>query len=137
MSWRRPQEAAVKPTIISDPVTKIPVTMPLPQRHASYEVTVHILTAVALYFKMPLTQIIGTSRTKTTVHARYTAIFLIYSWTKLSLVSIGKMFDRDHSTIHTALQKMRGSLDNVDKINEYTEPLIAIEATLIDKYKVS
>jgi chromosomal replication initiation ATPase DnaA len=137
MAWRRPQEAAVKPTTISDPVTKTPVTMPLPQSPAAYEVAVYILTSVSLYFKMPLRQIIGLQRTRLSVHARYTAIFLIYSWTQLSLVSIGKMFDRDHSTVHTALQKMRDSLDSDNKINDYTEPLLAIEATLIDKYKVS
>jgi len=136
MSWRRPAEEVVHPGTITDPVTKDDqIVMMLPKSSAAYEVTVYILQTVASHFKMPLRQIIGNSRTKRTVHARYTAVFLIYSWTQLSLTNLGEIFDRDHSSIHHALQRMTDSLDTEERVNDYTEPLLVIEAALLEKYR--
>ena len=136
MSWRRSAEEVVHPGTILDPVTKDDnIMMMLPKSPVAHGIAVYVLQAVASHFKMPLRQIIGRSRSKRTVHARYTAVFLIYSWTHLSLVNIGKIFDRDHSSIFHALQRMTDSLDSDNKVNEYTDPLLVIEAALLEKYK--
>ena len=49
---------------------------------------------------------IGKRREKSVAEARHLAIYLIREMTEMSFPNIGKLFDRDHSTILTSYQKI-------------------------------
>ncbi len=49
---------------------------------------------------------IGKKREKSVAEARHLAVYLIREMTEMSLPNIGKLFDRDHSTILTSYQKI-------------------------------
>ena len=67
-----------------------------------------IIAAVAKRYGVSSEDILGVKRTKDIKTARNLAMYIIRQVTDLSLNSIGVMFDRDHSTIHsniTAVEK--------------------------------
>ncbi len=70
-------------------------------------------------------ELVGSKRTKELAQARHIAIYLIRSITEMSLPNIGKIFERDHSTIMS-------SIDNVEK-RIVTDRLFAIEINELKK----
>ncbi|MBQ9779543.1 MAG: chromosomal replication initiator protein DnaA [Clostridia bacterium] len=76
------------------------------------EVTVDkIFTAVYKKYNIKKEDIIGKSRTKEIAAARHVTVYLIRTITEMSHPSIGKLLDRDHSTVISSLdaieKKMR------------------------------
>jgi hypothetical protein len=68
----------------------------------------NILRLVSLKHGLPVAEIIGLSRKRHVVAARYEAIALIYTHCRqVSLPALGRIFTRDHTTILHALRKMR------------------------------
>lgn len=63
----------------------------------------YIIAKVANHFKFEIWQLKGTSRKFEVTKARYIAIYEIRRSTTLSSIKIGKIFNRDHSTILYAL----------------------------------
>ncbi len=72
-----------------------------------FEVTVDkIFTAVYKKYNIKKDDIIGQRRTKEIAQARHITIYLIRVITEISQPSIGKILNRDHSTINTSLDSM-------------------------------
>ena len=67
-----------------------------------------IISEVSRYFGMDESLLRGPSRSRGIVAARNIAIYLIQNITGLSTVGIGKIFERDHSTV----------LHSIDQVNE-------------------
>lgn len=67
-----------------------------------------IFTAVEKKYGIAKNDIVGKSRVKDVAQARHVAIYLIRNITEMSLPNIGKMFNRDHSTVMS-------SIDTVEK----------------------
>ncbi len=72
-----------------------------------------ILRATAQYFRLPVAELKGPSRSRRTVQARETAIYLLAVLSNKSLRQIGKILgNRDHTTISYALRKAETALEN-------------------------
>lgn len=67
-----------------------------------------IFAAVTRKYHVTKEDMIGKKRSKEIAFARHVAIYLIHDVTEMSQNSIGKMFERDHTTVIN-------SLDNIDR----------------------
>ena len=63
--------------------------------------------------------IVGSRRTKEVAAARHIAIYLVRTITEMSLPNIGKIFNRDHSTV-------MASIDLVEK-KMITDPIVRLD----------
>jgi chromosomal replication initiator protein len=66
-----------------------------------------IIAETASYFSVTLDELIGPSRSREIVNARQIAMFLCRELTDLSLPKIAQQFQRDHTTVLYADQKIR------------------------------
>lgn len=62
-----------------------------------------IFAAVYKKYNIPKEEVIGKKRNKEIAVARHVSIYLIREITEISLPNIGKIFDRDHSTVKSSL----------------------------------
>ncbi|ADE19876.1 chromosomal replication initiator protein DnaA [Mycoplasma crocodyli MP145] len=65
-----------------------------------------ILDAVSKYYKIPKKDMLGKTRKKEVIIARHIAMSLIKMHLKLTLEEIGKIFNKDHSTVINAIRKI-------------------------------
>lgn len=73
-----------------------------------------IISEVSKYFNVSEEDILGTGRMKTIANARQVAIYLVRELTKDSFPSIGKIFDKKHTTIYYSCEQMQKQL-KIDK----------------------
>ncbi len=81
-----------------------------------------IIAAVAKRYGVSSEDVLGVKRTKNIKNARNIAMYIIRQATDLSLNSIGTMFERDHSTIHS----------NITAIEKQLKTDIALENEIAD-----
>ena len=78
-----------------------------------------IFAAIQNKYDVDKEELTGKSRVKEVAQARHIAIYLIRTITEMSLPNIGKLFNRDHSTVIS-------SIDTIEKkIN--SSPAVEIE----------
>ena len=65
-----------------------------------------IINATANYFNMTAADLTGVNRTKGVTEARQISMYLIRTLTNLSLPDIGKIFNRNHSTVLVSIRKI-------------------------------
>jgi len=69
-----------------------------------------MIQAVADYFKVPLTQILGSSRQKEYRTARQVAMYLIREVLGVRLETIGQIFSKNHATVLHSCRKVEEGL---------------------------
>ncbi len=69
-----------------------------------------IFTAIYRKYNIKKEDIIGARRTKEIAAARHKAIYLVRTITEMSLPNIGKIFNRDHSTIMSSIESIEKRL---------------------------
>ena len=69
-----------------------------------------IFTAIYKKYNIKKEDIIGARRTKEIAAARHKAIYLVRTITEMSLPNIGKIFNRDHSTIMSSIETVEKKL---------------------------
>ncbi len=131
-------EGAVKKICARSYLSKEPITLPMARECIAAFVqgaeppTVtadKIVARVAKKYGVTEEEIYGRKRTKHIAHARNVSIYIIRKVTELSFPAIGKLFDRDHSTIisanDTVEQNLKGnpllSIELTDLMKEITE----------------
>lgn len=87
-----------------------------------------IITTVARYYDMPVSDLTGSSRRQPLARQRQIAMYICREHTGLSLPKIGAAFGgRDHTTVMHAVDKIRGLLpedkDVYDQVTEITQQL--------------
>ncbi len=87
-----------------------------------------VFTAVEKKYGVSKSDLVGKSRVKEVAQARHITIHLIRTLTEMSLPAIGKLFNRDHSTVLS-------SLDTVDKKMASSSAFEAEINTLIKEIK--
>ena len=93
-----------------------------------------ILLAVASYFDITSTEIIGKSQSQRHTFPRQISIYLCRTILKLSFTQIGKIFSRDHSTAVTAVKQIKTKLENKDKeLQDALKQIEAIAMASLDK----
>ena len=78
-----------------------------------------VFSAVYKRYNIKKEEIIGTRRTKEIAAARHIAIYLVRTITEMSLPNIGKIFNRDHSTVLSSIEAAEKKLRN--------DPILEIE----------
>lgn len=78
-----------------------------------------IIQCVSSYFGLTREELLGRCRRKEISNPRKVAMYLARNHTSLSLPALGQAFDRDHTTIMSAVQSIRNDVknDNELKIN--------------------
>jgi chromosomal replication initiator protein len=69
-----------------------------------------IFTAIYKKYNVKKEDIVGARRTKEIAAARHKAIYLVRTITEMSLPNIGKIFNRDHSTIMSSIEAVEKKL---------------------------
>ena len=104
----RQLEGAVKRISAQHKLTGMPITVDMAIRCLSDQVvgsepasvTVDkILSEVGAHFRLPVSDLKSRKQTSSVATARHVAIYLIRELTDLSLPAIGRLFNRDHTTI--------------------------------------
>ena len=70
-----------------------------------------IINATANYFNMTEADLTGVNRTKGVTEARQISMYLIRTLTNLSLPDIGKIFNRNHSTVLVSIRKIESQIE--------------------------
>jgi chromosomal replication initiator protein len=65
-----------------------------------------ILSETASYFSLTRADLVGKSRSRPLTNARHVAMYLVRECTGLSLLKIGELFERDHTTVMHGLKKV-------------------------------
>ena len=76
-----------------------------------------ILEVTARKYDVTVENILGKSRTKAIKTARNVSMYVIKKVLDLSLDDIGKMMDRDHSTVHSNIKNIETEIKTDDKLN--------------------
>ena len=84
-----------------------------------------IFAAVYKKYDISRDDLVGKKRTKEIAKARHVAIYLIRDITEMSYPNIGKIFDRDHTTILSSLDVVAKSIT--------TDPLYAADIEYLKK----
>lgn len=82
-----------------------------------------ILNQVTAEFGVSINDLTGRLRDREFVVPRQIAMFLIKEHTKMSLVEIGKMFNRDHSTVIYSIRTVRDLLETNKVFREKYEQI--------------
>lgn len=86
-----------------------------------------IITIVANYYKVSVQNIMSSKRNKEIAFPRMVAIYLCRELTDLSLPSLGKLFNKDHSSIFYANSKIASLVtENENNIKDNLEDIKAI-----------
>ena len=76
-----------------------------------------ILSVTARKYDVTVEDILGKGRTKNIKTARNVSMYVISKVLGLSLNDIGKMLDRDHSTVHSNIKAVENEIRINDKLN--------------------
>lgn len=89
-----------------------------------------ILMLLSKRYGMSVEEIKGKRRNANIVYVRHMAIYLILEYTDLTLIKVGKIFDRDHSTIHTA---RNGVAERIKTDPDFSKDMQEIKAEIEEK----
>lgn len=84
-----------------------------------------IIKAVCSYYGMSEDVVLGKRRLSEIILARHAAEYLLYTYAKMTLKSIGRIFNAHHSTVITARDNIQGMLD-AKHANHWQEDIPAI-----------
>ena len=83
-----------------------------------------ILTAVSKKYGVSVEDIKSKKKTDSIANARHTSIYIIRKLTDLSLKEIGKIFERDHSTIISSINKIEINIKTIRNYESDMDKLI-------------
>ena len=83
-----------------------------------------MLREVSEQYGISVEDLTSKRKTDTIANARHTAIYLIRTLTDVSLKKIGEIFNRDHSTVLSSLQKSELNIKTVNGYDETVQRLI-------------
>ena len=75
---------------------------------------INVLKKVAQYFGVSLEDLLGQSRKKDFALPRHLSMFFLHCEEKLSLTRIGTLFNRDHTSILYAAEKIKKAISKKD-----------------------
>jgi chromosomal replication initiator protein len=92
--------------------------------HGDREVPAEIiLEATARYFSLRREDLVSKSRSRPLTTARHIAMYLTRELTGLSLIKIGDLFDRDHSTALHGIKRIENLMPNRDTVYRQVQEL--------------
>ncbi len=88
-----------------------------------------IINTVSRKYGIEIDALLGKKKTKDIVSARHVAVYLIRKMTDLSLPDIGKVFNRDHSTIMHSVDKIQSEVDDSPERRKEIDDLMELVRT--------
>jgi chromosomal replication initiator protein len=82
-----------------------------------------IVTETAKYFALRREDLVSKSRSRPLTTARHIAMYLLRELTGLSLIKIGELFDRDHSTALHGIKRIENLMPNRDTVYRQVQEL--------------
>jgi chromosomal replication initiator protein len=82
-----------------------------------------ILSETARYFALRREDLVSKSRSRPLTTARHIAMYLLRELTGLSLIKIGELFDRDHSTALHGIKRIENLMPNRDTVYRQVQEL--------------
>ena len=83
-----------------------------------------ILGVVSNYYGVSVENMKSKSKTASISNARQTAIYIIRQMTELTSTEIGKIFNRDHSTVLSSIEKVETNIRTINKASGEIKKLI-------------
>jgi chromosomal replication initiator protein len=133
----RELEGALLRVVAFASLSRLPVDLPLAERaledllpQSGREVPAEtIMTETAKYFGLRLEDLVSKSRSRPLTTARHIAMYLLRELTGLSLIKIGELFDRDHSTALHGIKRIETMMPQRDttyrQVQELTKKITA------------
>lgn len=85
-----------------------------------------VMKSVSRYFNVGVTHLTSQSRKLELIHARHVAMYVGKKYTDLSYPQIGAWFDRDHTTVIHAYEKIDNLVSTNPKIKEHVDSVVAM-----------
>jgi chromosomal replication initiator protein len=82
-----------------------------------------IIDETAAYFALEREDLVSKSRSRPLTTARHIAMYLLRELTGLSLIKIGELFDRDHSTALHGIKRIENLMPNRDTVYRQVQEL--------------
>src|SRR5918996_899247 len=82
-----------------------------------------IMAETASYFSLRREDLVSKSRSRPLTTARHIAMYLLRELTGLSLIKIGELFDRDHSTALHGIKRIENLMPNRDTVYRQVQEL--------------
>lgn len=73
--------------------------------------TLEIIEMICEQYSVTREQLKNQNRTKDLVFARHLCMYLLYNCVKLKLSQVGQVFNRDHTTVMNAIQKIEDYIE--------------------------
>ena len=83
-----------------------------------------IFSAIEKKYDVGKAELVGKSRVKDVAQARHIAIYLVRTITEMSLPNIGKLFNRDHSTVISSIDAIEKKISSSPAIEIEINELI-------------
>jgi len=93
-------------------------------RFNAHDIGHEILAACMLHFRISVNEIKSHRRTQIEKNARHTFCYLARELTKLSFPQIGKLIDRDHSTVFHAAKVASRTPEIMEAVNQIKAGLV-------------
>ncbi len=77
-----------------------------------------VVRVVSEYYNIPKTEITGKKQKKELVHARQVSMFIMKNVFNMTVVEIAKYFDKDHTTVLHAINKIESQIQKNEKLKE-------------------
>lgn len=78
-----------------------------------------IVSKICTHFGIAEAEVLGDGRTKTVVHIRHLAMYFVRRECALSLVEIGRMFNKDHSSVVHGVRRIEREAGESSVIQAY------------------
>ena len=88
-----------------------------------------IINAVSEKYGIEVDALLSKKKTKEISYARHIAVYLIRKLIDLSLPDIGKIFNRDHTTIMNSIERIKCELEDSPQTKKDIDSLIEIIRT--------
>lgn len=85
----------------------------------------------ALVFGVPVESMTAKSRVRSLARARQAAMYLAWKLTGAGTSAIGRAFNREHATVHYALQRVP-EIIHLDQDHEFARKIALVEESLHD-----
>ncbi|MEO0270815.1 MAG: chromosomal replication initiator protein DnaA, partial [candidate division WOR-3 bacterium] len=104
---------------------RIKITLPMAQKYlsdifssAAINEPDDVVRVVSEYYNIPKTEITGKKQKKELVQARQVSMFIMKNVFNMTVVEIAKYFDKDHTTVLHAINKIESQIQKNEKLKE-------------------
>lgn len=125
-AWRVSLKPPIRriPIMCRDRSVVIPIMRPKPRRQPGLHPAKFVIETVAAHYGVSVLDILARRRNPKVILPRHVAMYVLKNVSLMSLPEMGRHFDRDHSTIHHAIEKVGELVRSDPSLKQAVETLI-------------